>query len=81
MSSKKRVSEMTDEEIRELAGVAIARPDAVAAERERLWVAIRHSIPLDKRWRGEALDLLWPIFSGTDTASCDIRPDLGDCQP
>lgn len=70
---------MTDEEIREMAGASTAATKAyaarMAAERERLWVAIRHGIPLDKPWRGEALDLLWPIFSGTDTASCRKRKD------
>jgi hypothetical protein len=39
-----------------------------AVERSRLWVAIRHAIPLDKPWRGEVLDLLWPIFSDAEVA-------------
>ena len=33
-----------------------------AAERERLFVAIRRSIPLDKPWRGEVLDLIYAIW-------------------
>ena len=36
---------------------------AAAAERARLFVAIRHGIPLDKPWRGEALDLISKILA------------------
>lgn len=69
--STKRVSEMTDDEIREMAGAQplAQRDEPAAAERSRLWMAIRHSIPLDKPWRGEVLDLLWPVFAEPPTAS------------
>src|SRR5215813_10463003 len=42
---------------------------ASAAGRSRAFVAIRHGIPLDKPWRGEALDLISQILTG-NTASC-----------
>lgn len=48
--------------------------DAAAAERSRLWVAIRHAIPVDKPWRGEALDLIYRIFAEVpDTANSHKR--------
>jgi hypothetical protein len=36
--------------------------------RSELFVAIRHAIPLDKPWRGEALDLIFKIFTGSSDA-------------
>ncbi len=42
-------------------GARITR-EATAAERSRLFVAIRHGISLDKPWRGEALDLICALF-------------------
>jgi hypothetical protein len=39
---------------------------ARAEERERLFVAIRHKIPLSQPWRGEALDLIWEVWRETD---------------
>ena len=48
------------------AGWDAAAPHLAAAERaaeqSRLWVAIRHGIPLDRPWRGEALDLIEAVF-------------------
>jgi hypothetical protein len=40
--------------------------EARAAERERLFVAIRHKIPLSQPWRGEALDLIYEVWRETD---------------
>jgi hypothetical protein len=37
-------------------------------ERSELFVAIRHAIPLDRPWRGEALDLIFRIFTGGSDA-------------
>jgi hypothetical protein len=37
-----------------------------ATERERLFVAIRHKIPLSQPWRGEALDLIYEVWRETD---------------
>jgi hypothetical protein len=39
---------------------------ARAEERERLFVAIRHKIPLSQPWRGEALDLIYEVWRETD---------------
>jgi hypothetical protein len=35
-------------------------------ERERLFTAIRHKIPLSQPWRGEALDLIYEVWRETD---------------
>ena len=39
---------------------------AVAAERSRLFTAIRHKIPLSEPWRGPALDLIYEVWRETD---------------
>jgi len=54
----------------------IDAPDAAAAERARLFVAIRHGIPLDKPWRGEALDLISKILADSGV-SVPGHPDPG----
>ena len=42
--------------------VLAATDTATAAERGRLFVAIRHAISLDTPWRGEALDLIAAVW-------------------
>lgn len=42
--------------------VGAALDAALKAERERLFMAIRHGIPLDRPWRGEALDLIYAVW-------------------
>jgi hypothetical protein len=39
---------------------------AVAAERARLFTAIRRKIPLSEPWRGRALDLIYEVWRETD---------------
>jgi hypothetical protein len=39
---------------------------ARASERERLFTAIRHKIPLSEPWRGKALDLIYEAWRDTD---------------
>jgi len=43
-----------------------AAPLVRAAERERLFTAIRRKIPLSAPWRGEALDLIAEVWRETD---------------
>jgi len=45
------------------AALEAAAPHIAAAERERLFVAIRHGIGRDITWRGAALDLLADLFA------------------